>query len=90
MRYNWLMNDAEWVKFLKSAAFTMLHFMIIGTIILGGIGILIAVAASQLGDAGPLSWNYVAVIAWNYAKIGLFGGGILGLLYGILSQGSAL
>jgi hypothetical protein len=84
------MQDVDWVKFLRDAALTTLRYMVIGAIIMGGIGTIIAVLASQFGSTGPLSISYVAGIAWSYAKIGLFGGGILGLIYGLLTQGSAL
>ena len=59
------MKDADWVQFLKKAALTVLRYMIFGAIILVGLGILIALAASIFGDAGPLSLEYVAGIAWN-------------------------
>jgi hypothetical protein len=73
---------------IKKAALTTLRYMIFGAIIMAGIGILIALAAAIFGDAGTPSLSYVARIAWNYAKIGLFGGGLIGLLYGLLAQGS--
>jgi hypothetical protein len=84
------MGDVDWVNFLTKAALIVIRYMAIGAIILGGIGVLVAVAASIFGNADPFSWAYVAGIAWNYAKIGLFGGGIIGLLYGLLTQGTAL
>lgn len=88
MRYNKAMRDNEWVQFLTRAAVTILKYMALGALIVGGIGVLIAVAASLFGDAGPLTVNYVAGVAWNYAKVGIFGGGLIGLLYGLLAQGS--
>ena len=78
----------DWANFIKKATLTTLRYMIFGAIIMAGIGILIALAAAIFGGAGPLSLAYVAGIAWSYAKIGLFGGGLVGLLYGLLSQGS--
>jgi hypothetical protein len=90
MRYNVMMRDVDWVNFLKSAALTIIRYMLLGAIIFTGIGFLVAIFAAVFGDAGPLSTAYVAGIVWSYAKIGLFGGGIIGLLYGFLAQGSAL
>ena len=82
------MRDADWLQFLKKASLTVLKYMVLGAVIAGGIGVLIAVVASIFGGAGPLTVDYVAAIAWNYAKVGLFGGGLVGLLYGLLTQGS--
>jgi hypothetical protein len=82
------MRDVDWVNFIKKAALTTLRYMIFGAIIMAGIGILIALSAALFGGAGPLSLEYVAEIAWSYAKIGLFGGGLIGLLYGLLAQAS--
>lgn len=82
------MRDNAWKKYLKKAVLTVLRYMIFGAILFSGIGVFIALAAAIAGDAGPLSLAYVAGIAWSYAKIGLFGGGLIGLLYGLLSQGS--
>jgi hypothetical protein len=88
LRYNIRMRDVDWVQFLKRAAFTVLKYMFLGAAIAGGIGVLIAVASAVFGNAGPLTPEYVAGIAGSYAKLGLFGGGLIGLLYGLLTQGS--
>ena len=82
------MRGADWLQFLKKAALSVLKYMVLGAVIAGGIGVLIAVAASIFGGASPLTVDYVSAIAWNYAKVGLFGGGLIGLLYGLLAQGS--
>ena len=82
------MRDADWLQFLKKAALSVLKYMVLGAVIAGGIGVLIAVAASIFGGAGLLTVDYVSAIAWNYAKVGLFGGGLIGLLYGLLAQGA--
>lgn len=84
------MRDNDWVQFLKKTALTVIKYMVLGAIIMGLFGVLIATVAAIFGDAGPLSLSYVMGIAWNYIKIGLFGGGIIGLLYGLLTQGSGL
>lgn len=88
LRYNIRMRDVDWVQFLLRAVITVLKFMFLGAVIVGGIGVLIAVAAAVLGSAGPLTLGYVAGIAGSYAKLGIFGGGLVGLLYGLLTQGS--
>ena len=88
LRYNIRMRDVDWVQFLIRAAVTILKYMLLGAVIVGGIGVLIAIAAAVFGNAGPLTMGYVAGIAGSYAKLGLFGGGLIGLLYGLLTQGS--
>jgi hypothetical protein len=82
------MRDKDWAQYLLRAALTVVKYMILGGLIVGAAGALIAVAAALFGNAGPLTAGYVAAIAWSYAKIGIFGGGIVGLLYGLLAQGS--
>ena len=82
------MKDIDWAQFLMKAALSVIKYMVLGAVIMGSIGVLIATAAATFGNAGPLSLSYVIGIAWNYAKIGLFGGGLIGLLYGLLTQGS--
>ena len=82
------MRDKDWLRFLTKAGLIVLRGMILGAIIVGGIGLLIAAAAAFFGGAGPLTPAYLAPIVLNYVQVGLFGGGIIGLLYGLLSQGS--
>jgi hypothetical protein len=82
------MRDNDWVEFLKKAALTVIKYMVLGAVIMGMVGVLIATAAAIFGEAGLLSLSYVTGVAWNYVKIGLFGGGLIGLLYGLLTQGS--
>ncbi len=88
MLYNIEMRDKEWVQFLLRAAVTVVKYMVLGALIMGALGVLIAVAAALFADGGPLTVGYIAGIAGNYVKVGLFGGGIVGLLYGLLAQGS--
>ncbi|MFN2107998.1 MAG: hypothetical protein ACK2U5_04565 [Candidatus Promineifilaceae bacterium] len=82
------MRDRDWVRFLLRAAVTVVKYMVLGALIMGTIGVLIAAAAAIFANGGPLTVGYVAGIAGNYVKVGLFGGGIVGLLYGLLAQGS--
>jgi len=82
------MRDRDWVGFLLRAAVTVVKYMVLGALIMGTIGVLIAAAAAIFANGGPLTVGYVAGIAGNYVKVGLFGGGIVGLLYGLLAQGS--
>ena len=88
MLYNNEMRDKDWVQFLLRAALTVVKYMVLGALIMGTIGVLIAVAAAIFANGGPLTIGYVAGIAVNYVKIGVFGGGIVGLLYGLLAQGT--
>jgi hypothetical protein len=82
------MRDRDWVRFLLRAAVTVVKYMVLGALIMGTIGVLIAATAAIFANSGPLTVGYVAGIAGNYVKVGLFGGGIVGLLYGLLAQGS--
>ncbi|MFN2135324.1 MAG: hypothetical protein ACK2UK_05180 [Candidatus Promineifilaceae bacterium] len=82
------MRDKDWVRFLWRALLTVLRYMLIGAVLLGAVGALIAAAAAMFADGGPLTLEFVWSIARQYALIGLFGGGLVGLLYGLLGQGS--
>ncbi len=81
------MRDKDWLRFIVTAVKTIIRAMILGAAIAGGIGLLIA-AAAAFSDPRSMSLDTIGAIAWNYARVGLFGGGIIGLLYGLLAQGS--
>jgi uncharacterized membrane protein YraQ (UPF0718 family) len=80
--------EKDWVRFLLSFLKVVLKYMLLGALIVGGFGVAIAVAAAVFGGRGPLTAAYVAAIAGRYVLLGLFGGGIIGMLYGLLGQGS--
>jgi hypothetical protein len=80
--------EKDWVRFLLSFLKVVLKYMLLGALIVGGFGAAIAVAAAVFGGRGPLTAAYVAAIAGRYVLLGLFGGGIIGMLYGLLGQGS--
>lgn len=82
------MPSQDWMQFVIRAAKTVLRYMVIGGLLVGGIGLLIALATAAFAGSGTPEATFVAGVTWNYAKLGIAGGGIIGLLYGLLAQGS--
>ena len=82
------MPSQDWMQFVIRAAKTVLSYMAVGGLLVGSIGLLIALGTAVFGGTGTPETASVAAITWNYAKLGIAGGGIIGLLYGLLAQGS--
>jgi hypothetical protein len=82
------MPTQDWMRFVIRAATTVLRYMIAGALLVGGIGFLIALGTAVFAGSGDLNTAALAAVTWNYAKLGIAGGGIIGLLYGLLAQGS--